>query len=178
MNNINCESTDIESDTENTISIKTINVENDYEPLLYDQPFHFHNNENHTRLLLNYYTRPKRKNKMIEQIKEKVTTLIEPVEKPVPCFSTNLFFYRNVPKEPPREKILTIPFLLECPKSKKIQPPDLAIDFLIDSGAESNIINIPTWIEIKILHPKLIPLQTAIRLATTQDSILTNYGKI
>ena len=31
-------------------------------------------------------------------------------------------------------------------KSKK---PDLEIDFLIDSGAESNIINIPTWNEIK-----------------------------
>ena len=59
-----------------------------------------------------------------------------------------------------------------------MQTPDLEIDFLIDSGAESNIINIPTWNEIKILHPQLIPFKTTSRLATAQGSTLTNYGKI
>ena len=59
-----------------------------------------------------------------------------------------------------------------------MQAPDLEIDFLIDSGAESNIINIPTWKEIKILYPQLIPFKTTSRLATAQGSILTNYGKI
>ena len=49
---------------------------------------------------------------------------------------------------------------------------------MIDSGAEPNILNISTWNEIKILHPKLIPLKTASRLATAQGSTLTNYGKI
>ena len=49
---------------------------------------------------------------------------------------------------------------------------------MIDSGAESNIINIPTWIEIKILQPKLTYLKTASRLATAQGSNLTNCGKI
>ena len=73
---------------------------------------------------------------------------------------------------------MTIPFLLESPKSKEFQLPDLEIDFLIDSGAESSIINIPTWNEIKTLHPKLTPVKTASRLATAQDSTLTNYGKI
>ena len=58
------------------------------------------------------------------------------------------------------------------------QPPDLEIEFLIDSGAESIIINIPTWNEIKILHPKLLPLRTATRQSTAQGSTLTNYGKI
>ena len=48
----------------------------------------------------------------------------------------------------------------------------------MDSGAESNIINFPTWNEIKILHPKLILLKTATRLAAAQGSTLTNYGKI
>ena len=118
--------------------------------------------EKHTYLLLNYYTRSRNKNKTIEQIKEKETTLIEPVEKPLPCSNTN-HIIQNVQKEPPREKIWTIPFLLESPKSKEFQPPDLEIDFLIDSRAESNIINILTWNEIKILHPKLISLKTASR---------------
>ena len=66
--------------------------------------------------------------------------------------STN-HIYQYKQKEQPREKIWTIPFLLESPKNKEFQPPDLENDFLIDSGAESNIINIPTWNEIRILHP-------------------------
>ena len=88
--------------------------------------------------------------------------------------------YQNVPKEKqlPKEKIWTIPLLLERPKCKQFQTPDIEIDFLIDSGAESNIINLLTWKEIKILHPKLIPFKTTSRLAAAQGSILTNYGKI
>ena len=73
---------------------------------------------------------------------------------------------------------MTIPFLLESPKNKEFQPPDLEIDFLIDSGAESNIINIPTWNEIKTLHSNLIPMKTASKLATAQGSTLIKYGKI
>ena len=76
------------------------------------------------------------------------------------------------------EKIWTIPFFLESPRNKEFQPPDLEIDFLIDSGAESNIINIPTWNEIKTLHPNLTPLETSSKLATAQRSTLVNYGKI
>ena len=50
--------------------------------------------------------------------------------------------------------------------------------FLTNSGGESNIINIPTWNEIKTLHPKLTPLATSSKLATAQGSTLVNYGKI
>ena len=67
---------------------------------------------------------------------------------------TQIIFIKIYKKKQPREKIWTIPFLLESPKNKEFQPPYLEIDFLIDSGAESNIINIPTWNEIKTLHPK------------------------
>ena len=67
---------------------------------------------------------------------------------------------------------------MESPRNKEFEPPDLEIDFLIDSGAESNIINIPTWNEIKTLHPKLKPLETSSKLATAQGSTLLNYGKI
>ena len=40
-----------------------------------------------------------------------------------------------------------------------MQTPDLEIDFSINSGAESNFMNIRTWNEIKILHPQLIPFK-------------------
>ena len=68
--------------------------------------------------------------------------------------------------------------LLESPRNKEFQPPDLEIDFLIDSGAESNIINIPTWNEIKTLYPKLTHLATSSKLAIAQGSTLISYGKV
>ena len=70
------------------------------------------------------------------------------------------------------------PTPLESLKSKQLLTPDLEIDFLIDSGAESNIVNIPTWNEIRILHPKLIPFKTTSRIATARGSNLSNYRKI
>ena len=102
---------------------------------------------------------------------------MEPEKEQVPCSSTNNI-YQNIPKEPPKKQFWTIPFLLESSKSKEFWSPELEIDFLIDSGAESNIISIPTWNEIKILHPKLTPVKTASRQATAQGSTLTNYKKI
>ena len=71
-----------------------------------------------------------------------------------------------------QKKIWTIPFLLESPRNKDFQPPDFEIDFLIDSAAESNIINISPWNEIKTLHPKITPLETSSKLATAQGSII------
>ena len=63
-------------------------------------------------------------------------------------------------------------------KNKDFQSPDLKKDFLLDSGAESNIKNLPTSDEIQSLHPKLIPSETSIKLATAQGSSLTNFGEI
>ena len=45
----------------------------------------------------------------------------------------------------PKEKVWTIQLLLESPKIKNFQSPDLEIGFLIYSGAESNVINTHTW---------------------------------
>ena len=42
LNHINCESSDTESDTDNTISVNTITVQNDYEPIIYEQPLTSH----------------------------------------------------------------------------------------------------------------------------------------
>ena len=125
-----------------------IQVENDYETVTYEQLFHSYIYENQMEILLDYHTRPRNSNITIEQIVNEVTTLHDPEKAKVPCSSTNQI-YQNIPKESTKEKIWTIPFLLESPKSTEFQPPDLEIDFLLDSAAESNIIKIPTWNEIK-----------------------------
>ena len=128
-------------------------------------------------LLHNYYIGPTDTTQTAQEVNEN-NTVIKPDEKgKTQCSNTN-HIYQNIQKEQPREKIWTIQFLLESPRNKEFQPPDLEIDFLIDSGAETNIINIPTWNEIKTLHPKLTPLATSSKLATAQGSTLVNYGKI
>ena len=128
-------------------------------------------------LLHNYYTTPNSKNVPVEQKVNRIKTVIKPNKDEAQSSNKN-HIYQNIQKEQPREKISTIPFLLESLKSKEFQPPDLKTDFLIDSGAESNIINIPTWNEIETLHPTLAPIKTASKLATAQESTLVNYGKI
>ena len=57
-----------------------IHVENDYEPIEYEQPIHSLIYQNHDHFLLNYYTRPISSNKTIEKIVEET---IE--EKPTEC---------------------------------------------------------------------------------------------
>ena len=154
-----------------------ITVENDYEPIIYEQLFTSHIYENQLELLHNYYIEPINTTQTAQEINE-INTLNKPDENDKTKGLNTNHIYQNIQKEQPREKIWTIPFLLENPRNKKFQPPDLEIDFLIDSGAESNIINIPTWNEIKTLHPKLTPLATSSKLATAQGSTLVNYGKI
>ena len=177
LNQINCTSSDSESDTENTLSINMIKVENDYESVIYEQPFPSHIYENQSEFLQNYYTTPINSTPTTQETNEINTTDQTNKNTKTKCLNTN-HIYQNIQKEQPKEKIWTIPFLLESPRNKEFQPPDLEIDFLIDSGAESNIINIPTWNEIKTLHPKLTPLDTSSKLATAQGSTLINYGKI
>ena len=177
LNQINCESSDSESDTENTTSINMIAIENDYEPIIYEPPFSSHIYENQLELLHNYYIEPIHSTQTTQETNEINTTNQSNENNKTKCLNTN-HIYQNIQKEQPKEKIWTIPFLLESPRSKEFQPPDLEIDYLIDSGAESNIINIPTWNEIKSLHPKLTSLETSSKLATAQGSTLVNYGKI
>ena len=177
LNHIHFESSETESDTENTISVNMITVANDCEPVIYEQPFTSHIYENQLEFLHNYYIRPTDTTQTTQKVNE-INTVIKPDEKSeTQCSNTN-HIHQNIQKKQPREKIWTIPFLLESRRNKEFQPPDLEIDFLIDSGAESNIINIPTWNEIKTLHPNLTPLETSSKLATAQGSTLVNYGKI
>ena len=176
LNHIICESSDTENDTDNTISVKMITVKNDYEPIIYEQPFTSHISENQLELLHNYYIGPIDNTQTTKEVNE-INTVIKPDKKEETQCSNKQHIYQNIEKKQPREKFWTIPLLLESPRNKEFQPPDLEIDFLIDSGAESNIINIPTWNEIKTLHPNLTPLETSSKLATAQGSTLVNYGK-
>ena len=112
-------------------------------------------------LLHTYYTSPINSNTRTTQEVNEINTVIKADKKDEKKGSNTKHIYQNIQKEQPREKIWTIPFLLESPRSKEFQPPDLEIEFLIDSGAESIIINIPTWNEIKTLHPNLTPLETS-----------------
>ena len=147
LNHINCESSDTESDTDNTISVNMITVEKDYEPIKFEQPFTSHIYENQLELLHNYYIEPIDNTKTTQEVNG-INTVIKTDKKDETQCSNTKNIYQNIQKEQPGEKIWTIPFLLESPRNKEFQPPDLEIDFLIDSGAESNIINITTWNEI------------------------------
>ena len=92
--------------------------------------------------------------------------------------NTNNIYQNTANKvELSKKEYWTIPLLLESPKSKDFQLPDLEMDFLIEPGAESHIKNNPTWNEIQTLGPNLLPSKTSRRLATAQGSILTNFGK-
>ena len=75
-----------------------IHVENDYEPIIYEQPIHSHIYQNHNHFLLNYYKRPISSNKTIEKIVEELTE-----EKTTECSSTNNI-YQNIPKETQLQK--------------------------------------------------------------------------
>ena len=115
-------------------SLNMITVENDYEPIIYEQPFT--SLENQLELLHNYYIGPVNNDTQTTQEVNEINTVIKPNKNDETQCSNTKHIYQNIQKEPPREKIWTIPFLLESPRSKEFQPPDLEIDFLIDSGAD------------------------------------------
>ena len=110
-----------------------IAVENDYEPIIYEQPFSSHIYENQLELLHNYYIEPIHSTQTAQETNEINTRNQSNENDKTKCLNTN-HIYQNIQKEQPKEKIWTIPFLLESPRNKEFQPPDLEIDFLIDSG--------------------------------------------
>ena len=101
LNHISCKSTDSENDTENTISINVINVENDYETIMCEPQLYSHIYQNHDHFLSNYYTRPISKNTTNEKNTKIIQKIIE--EKPIEFSSTNNI-YQNKPKEPQVQK--------------------------------------------------------------------------
>ena len=90
-----------------------ITVKNDYEPIIYKQPFSSHIYENQSELLQDYYTRPIRNNNL--PVEQNVNEINTEVNNEKQRSSTN-HIYQKIQKERPKEKIWTIPFLLESPK--------------------------------------------------------------
>ena len=106
LNQINCGSSDTERDTENTISINMVTVENDYETIIYEQPFTSHIYENQLGLLHNYYIESINTPQSAQEV-NKINTVNKPNENDKPkCLNTN-HIYQNIQKEQPKEKIWT-----------------------------------------------------------------------
>ena len=96
LNHSNCESTDSESDTDNNISVKMIKVENDYETIIYEQPFSSHIYESQLELLHEYYTRTSSNIALVTQEVNEINTVNKPDEKDeVQCSSAN-HIYQNM----------------------------------------------------------------------------------
>ena len=93
-----------------------ISVENDYEPIIYEQPFSSHIYENQLELLHNYSIEPIHTTQMAQETNE-INTVNKPNENDkTKCLNTN-HIYQNVPKRTTQRKNLdnTISFR----KSKK-----------------------------------------------------------
>ena len=86
--------------------------------------------------LQNYYTTPISNNVPVEHEVSRINTVIKLEKDEVQSSSSN-HIYQNIQEGQPRENVWTIPFLLEIPKSKELQPTDLEVDFLIDSQEQN-----------------------------------------
>ena len=98
-----------------------ITVENDYKPIIHEQPFSSHIYKNQSELLQDYYTRPIRNDRSIEQNVNEINSLVNNEKQ---RSSTN-HIYQNIQKEQPRKKNWTIPFLLESQEVKNSNHPIL-----------------------------------------------------
>ena len=117
LNHINCESTDTESDTDKTISVNMITVENDYEPIIYEQLFTSHIYENQLELLDKYYIGPINNNTQTTQEVNEIDTVIKPDKKNETQCSNTKHIYQNIQKKTTERKTLDDPISLR--KSKK-----------------------------------------------------------
>ena len=95
---------DSESDIDKTIQVKMITVKNDYEPILYEQPFSSHIYENQLELLHDYYTRPINNNAQTLQEVNEINTEIKPDKKDeVQCSNTN-HIYQKIQKNTQKKR--------------------------------------------------------------------------
>ena len=96
-----------------------ITVEIDYEPIIYEQPFSSHIYENQLKV------GPIKNKPQITQEVNEINTVIKPDKKRRSTMLEHKSYLSKHKKKQPREKIWTIPFLLESLRSKEFQPPDL-----------------------------------------------------
>ena len=112
-------SSDTESDTENTISVNMITVENDYEIVIYEQPFTSHIYENQLELLYNYYIGPTDTTQTTQEVNE-INTVIKPDKKSEKQCSNTNHIYQNIQKEQPKEKKMDNTISIGKPKKQRI----------------------------------------------------------
>ena len=77
-----------------------ITVENDYEPIVYEQPFSSHIYENQLELLQDFYGRPIRNDVPVEINVKEINTVVNNEKQ----HSSTNSIYQNKQKEQPREK--------------------------------------------------------------------------
>ena len=98
-----------------------IKNENDYEPIIYEQPFTSHIYENQLELLHNYYIGPTNTTQTTQEVNE-VNTVIKPDEKDETQCSNTKHIYQNIQKEQPREKKLDKTISIRKSKEQRISP--------------------------------------------------------
>ena len=81
-----------------------ITVENDYEPIIYEQLITSHIYENQLELLHNYYIEPIDNIQTTQEVNG-INTVIEPDKKDETQCPNTKHIYQNIKKEQPREKI-------------------------------------------------------------------------
>ena len=79
-------------------------------------------------LLHNYYNGPSDTTQTTQEVNE-INTVIKPDKKDETQCSNTKHIYENIQKEQPREKIWTIPFLLESPRNKDFNHQILKLTF-------------------------------------------------
>ena len=119
LNHINCESTDSESDTDNTISVNMTTVENDYEPIIYEQPLTSHLYENQMELLHNYYIEPIDNTQTTQEVNG-INTVIKPDKKDETQCSNKKHIYQNLQKRTTKRKNLDNSNSLRKPKKQRV----------------------------------------------------------
>ena len=80
-----------------------IKVENDYESVIYEQPFPSHIYENQSEFLQNYYTTPINSTPTTQETNEINTTNQTNKNTKTKCLNTN-HIYQNIQKEQPKKK--------------------------------------------------------------------------
>ena len=94
-------------------------VENDYEPIIYEQPFASHIYENQLELLHNYYIEPINTTQTAQEINE-INTANKPNENDkTKCLNTN-HIYQNIQKRTTQRKNLDNTISLRKSKKQRI----------------------------------------------------------
>ena len=101
-----------------------ITVENDYEPVIYEQPFTSHIYENQLELLHNYYIGPTDTTQTTQKVNE-INTVIKPDEKS----ETQIIFIKIYRKNNPEKKFGQYHFYWKAQETKNFNHQILKLIF-------------------------------------------------